>query len=120
MSVDLSMFIKILIVGSAVSTLLTQAVKKAYENAGKEYSANVLALIDAIVVGCGGTAVYYMLHAIPWTVNNVICLFLMGIAVWIGSMIGYDKILQLFEQLGVLPVKTKEKEAVDDGDEHND
>lgn len=117
MSLDL--FIKILVIGSAASTLLTQAVKKAYENAGKEYSANVLALIDAIVVGCGGTAVYYMLKAIPWTVNNVICLFLMGITVWIGSMIGYDKILQLLEQLGVLP-KTKEKEAVDDGDESND
>ena len=117
----LDLFIKVLIFGSAISSLLTQAVKKAYENAGKKYSANVLALIDAIVVGCGGTAVYYMLNAIPWTVNNVICLFLMGVAVWIGSMIGYDKILQLLKQLGVFPVTNKEKEAVEDGDsEHND
>lgn len=118
MTVDL--FIKVLCIGSMVSSLLTQAVKKAYENAHKEYSANILALIDAIVVGCGGTAVYYMLNAIPWTVNNVICLGLMGVAVWIGSMIGYDKIIQLLEQLGILPVKKEEKEAEDGEHEHND
>ena len=116
MSIDL--FLKVFIIGSTVSSLLTQAVKKAYENAGKDYSANVLALIDALVVGCGGTAVYYMLNAIPWTVNNVICLVLMGVAVWMTSMIGYDKILQLLEQLGVIPVNKEEKEA-EDG-EHND
>ena len=114
MSVDL--FLKVFIIGSTVSSLLTQAVKKAYENAGKEYSANILALIDALVVGCGGTAVYYMLNAIPWTTNNVICLILMGVAVWMASMIGYDKILQLLEQLGVVPVKKDEKEAEEDGD----
>ena len=115
MSIDL--FLKVFVIGSTVSSLLTQCVKKAYENAGKDYSANILALIDAIVVGCGGTAVFYMLNAIPWTVNNVICLVLMGVAVWMASMIGYDKILQLLEQLGVIP--TKKEEAKDDGTEHN-
>lgn len=97
MSVQL--FIAIFTLGSAISSLLTEAVKKAYSNAGKEYSANVVALADAIVVGCGGTAVMYMLMAIPWTVNNIICIFLMGIAVWIASMVGYDKVIQMLNQL---------------------
>ena len=80
-------------------TELTQAVKKWYENKKKEYSSNVIALINAIVIGCGGTAVVYMLIGIPWTVNNVICMILMGICVWVGSMIGYDKIIQLVKQI---------------------
>ena len=105
MTADL--FATIFIIGSAVSSLLTQAVKKVYENLGKEYKPNILALIDALIVGCGGTAVLYQLNAIPWTLNNVICLVLMGIALWVGSMVGYDKVIQTLQQLGILPGKNE-------------
>ena len=40
-----------------------------------------------------------MLMDIPWTVNNIICLILMTVCVWIGSMIGYDKVAQLLKQI---------------------
>ena len=93
-----TLFVSILAGGAAVSGLVTQAVKKWYENRKKEYSSNMIALINAVVVGGGGTAVSYMLLGIDWTVNNIICLVIMGGAVWLGSMIGYDKILQLIKQ----------------------
>ena len=95
-----TMFISILTLGAMVTGLLTEAIKKAYANAGKDYSSNLIALVDAIVVGGGGTAVAYMLLNIPWTVNNIICLVLMIVAVWIGARIGFDKIKQLVEQIG--------------------
>lgn len=95
----ITLFISIFTIGAALSGLLTEAVKKAYENAGKQYSANVIALIDALVVGGLGTAMSYMLLGIPWTVNNIICLILMVVVVWVGSMIGYDKVIQLFAQI---------------------
>lgn len=94
-----TLFMTIIVVASMVASLLTEAIKKAYENAKKEYSANIIALVNAIVVGCGGTAVVYMLLNIPWTVNNIICLILMGVAVWIGAMIGYDKVIQTIQQI---------------------
>ena len=94
-----TLFVSILTIGAAASGLLTEAIKKWYANAEKKYSANVIALVDAIVIGCGGTSVTYMLLGVPWTINNVICMILMGICVWIGSMIGYDKIIQLIKQL---------------------
>lgn len=95
----LTLFISILTAASAITSLLTEAVKKAFENANKTYSANVLALIDAIIVGCGGTAITYMLIGIDWNANNILCLILMGIAVWIGAMVGYDKVIQLIKQV---------------------
>ena len=95
----ITLFITILTIGAAVTSLLTEAIKKFYENAKKEYSANAIALVNAIVVGWGGTAVTYILLGQPWTVNNIICLILMGEAVWIGSMIGYDKVIQLLKQI---------------------
>ncbi len=114
----ITLFVSMLTLGAGVNALLTEAIKKAYANAGKEYSANLVALIDAIVVGCGGTAILYMLRAIPWTVNNVICLLLMGVAVWIASMIGYDKVLQLLKQLADL-TPTEKKEEESDGTDNN-
>lgn len=94
-----TLFITVLTIGSMVSGLLTEAIKKFYDNAHMEYSANVIALVNAVVVGMGGTAVMYMLLGIDWTVNNVICLVLMGLAVWVASMIGYDKVIQMLEQI---------------------
>ncbi|MCR4833109.1 MAG: hypothetical protein K5900_06005 [Butyrivibrio sp.] len=95
----ITLFITVFTVGAAVTSLLTEAIKKAYQNAGKEYSANMIALINALVVGGGGTAVTYMLNGITWSVNNVICLILMIVATWVGAMIGYDKVVQLLEQI---------------------
>ena len=106
----ITLFITVLTLGSAITGLLTEAIKKAYDNAQKDYSANVIALVDAIVVGMGGTAVCYMLMGIPWTVNNVICMILMALAVWIGSMIGYDKLLQLLKQIADIETPKKKEE----------
>ena len=94
-----NLFVVLVIALCAVSSLLTEAIKKLYENAGRKYSANLIALIDAIVVGCGGTACAYLLMSIPFSTNNIVCLIMMAIVVWIGSMIGYDKVIQLVKQI---------------------
>lgn len=95
----ITLFISMFTIGSLVCALVTEAVKKAFENAKKEASANVLALVDAVVVGGLGTCVAYVLMGIPWTVNNIICVFLMVVCVWVGAMIGFDKVKQLLEQI---------------------
>ncbi len=109
-----TLFISMLTLGAGITSLLTEAVKKAYANAHKEYSANMVALINAVVVGCGGTAILYMLNSIPWTVNNIICLILMGVAVWVASMIGYDKIIQLLKQLAEVTPREEANNGSDD------
>lgn len=95
-----TLFLSIITIGAGVSSLLTEAIKKLYSNAGKTYSANVIALVNALVIGCGGTAITYMLLGKEWSPNNIICLVIMGFCVWVGSMIGYDKIIQLIKQVG--------------------
>ena len=96
---SITLFITILTIGGMVTTLLTEAIKKMYANMKKDYSSNIIALVNAIVVGGGGTTVVYMLMGIPWSVNNVICLVLMAIAVWIASMLGFDKVKQSIDQI---------------------
>jgi len=96
---SVTLFITILTIGGMVTALLTEAIKKMYANMNKAYSPNIIALVNAIVVGCGGTAVVYMLSGIEWSVNNIICLILMAISVWIASMLGFDKVLQTVNQI---------------------
>lgn len=95
---SVSLFISIFVGGGLVNILLTQAIKQFYYNRGSEASPNMIALIDAIVIGGLGTAFVYMLMGIDWTVNNVLCLIAMIVLVWMGSMIGYSKIIQTIQQ----------------------
>lgn len=95
-----TLFILLITICCAVSALLTEGIKQFFKNrAEKKCSANLIALINGMFVGCGGTAVAYILLAIPFTIQNIICLVLMGFAVWLGSMVGYDKVIQLVKQI---------------------
>lgn len=95
---SVSLFIALFVGGGLMNILLTQAVKQFYYNRQQNASPNVIALINAIVVGGGGTAFAYMLLGVAWTVNNLLCLAAMMLLVWMGSMIGYSKILETYRQ----------------------
>ena len=95
---SISLFVSIFVAGGLVTMLLTQSIKQFYYNRGSQASPNVIALINAVVVGGLGTAFAYMLLGIPWTVNNILCLIAMIILVWMGSMLGYSKILETIQQ----------------------
>ena len=95
---SVSLFIALFVGGGLVNILLTQAIKQFYYNRNEAASPNVIALISAIVIGGGGTAFAYMLLGVEWTVNNILCLAAMMLFVWMGSMIGYSKILETYRQ----------------------
>lgn len=92
---DISLFIFLFTVGSLISSLLTEALKKSF----KSISTNIVALIDAVIVGGVGTAFAYILMGVVWSVSNIICLILMVFCIWVGSMVGYDKVLQTINQI---------------------
>ena len=95
---SVSLFIAIFVGGGFVNILLTQAIKQFYYNRNEAASPNIIALISAIVIGGGGTAFAYSLIGIAWTINNILCLLAMMLFVWMGSMIGYSKILETYRQ----------------------
>lgn len=90
----IELFIYLFTLGSAFNTLLTQAVKKAFDG----LPSNLLALGDAVVVGFGGCLCYYSIYNISLSPQNVIYAILMALCIWIGSMCGYDKVIQLMKQ----------------------
>lgn len=94
MTIELFMFL--FTVGSTVSSLLTEAIKKMKV---KWVSANMIALIDAVIVGVGGTLGAYVLLDVTMDGKNMICVALMTICIWVGSMVGYDKVIQTISQV---------------------
>lgn len=95
----ITMFITLVSIFSIVSSFLTEGIKTWFANANKEYSANLIALINAIVIGCGGTTMAYLLAEVPFTAANIACIVAMTGVTWLGSMIGYDKVKQLLAQI---------------------
>lgn len=95
----LTLFLLLLVILASVTSLLTEAFKTFLNGKEKQYSSNALVLILSVIVGAIGTSIFYLFLSIPFTLNNVICIPLMAICVWVGAMIGYDKVIQMLEQL---------------------
>ena len=94
-----TVFLVLLTVFATVTALATDAVKKFLDGLRVRYAANIIVLAAALVVGCGGTAVYYVNYGVPFNALNSVYLALMGIANWMGAMVGYDKVKQAVMQV---------------------
>ena len=95
----ISLFLTLVTVLSLAVSLIVEAVKKLFEGTKITYSTNVVVLIISIIVGVAGTAMSYIALGIPFTPPNIVCMLGMAVAVWVGSMLGYDKVLQMVEQI---------------------
>ena len=91
-------FLMLLSSFSVLSGLVTEGIKKLISDKAN-MSYNIIALVVALVIGGVGSAVYYQLNAIPFDINNVIYMILMGLASGLCSMVGYDKLKQCIEQI---------------------
>ena len=92
-------FLVLLAAFAAITSVLTEGVKKFLDSMEVSYASNVVVLIVALVVGCGGTAIYYVNYQIPFNALTSVYLALMGVANWLSAMVGYDKVKQAIEQL---------------------
>ena len=91
---------KLFVIAGVISALLTETIKKVLQNMKKmDYSTNIIALIDAVVIGGIGMVIYYYLTGIPFTGPNIVWICLMILAVWFGSMNGFDKVQQTIDQI---------------------
>ena len=93
-----TMFLMLLSAFSVLSSLVTEGIKKVFSGKAN-LSYNVVALIVALVIGGGGTAIYYQLNNVVFSVSNIIYAVLMGFASGLVSMVGFDKVKQAIAQL---------------------
>ena len=97
MTVEL--FLIILSAFSILTSTLTEGVKVFLDSLKIKYVSNIVVLCVSVIVAGAGMAIFYMWNDFAWTTLNIICIFLMICANWLGAMIGYDKIKQAIEQI---------------------
>ena len=98
MDMTITTFLIMLSSFSVLSGLVTEWIKNIItDKANLPY--NILALVSALVVGGCGTAIYYLLNEIPFTIINITYIILMGIASGLVSMVGFDKVKQAIAQI---------------------
>lgn len=93
-------FLIILTACAAITSLLTEGIKKFLDEQKVTYASNILVLVIAVIVGCGTTVLYYVNYQIPFNALNSVYLALMGVANWLGATLGYDKVRQTIAQIG--------------------
>ena len=93
-------FLILLTICVIVILLVSEGVKKFLDELKVKYASNILVLIVALIIGCGATALYYVNYQVPFTALNSVYLALMGLANWLGAMLGYDKVKQAISQIG--------------------
>ena len=91
-------FLMLLSAFSVLSGLVTEGIKKLISDKAN-MSYNIIALVVSLVIGGVGCAIYYQLNTIPFDINNVIYIILMGLASGLCSMVSYDKLKQCIEQI---------------------
>ncbi len=96
----LTLFLSLLAALSTISSLVTQALKKIF---GDTKSTIIVGIVAAIV-GWGGGACSYLFMNIPYTAQNIVCLILLAPAVFLSATLGYDKVKEVLQQIGVIPV----------------
>lgn len=94
-----TLFVALLIFFSAITGLCVECCKKILDGLNVTYASNLVAFIIACIVGVFGTGVYYIANSIEFNVVNIVYMALMGIATSVGSMVGYDKVIQTIRQL---------------------
>ena len=97
---DVTMFLFLLTVFSVLSSLITEGIKNIV-NDKENLPTNIVALAVSLLVGGVGTGIYYVLNDIAFNTHNVIYMILIGLANGLVAMVGYDKLMQSLNQLGI-------------------
>ena len=96
--ISLQTFLLGLLVVSTLTGLVTEAVKNILSEYNKTYRSNTLTGIIAAILSIAVSVVYTLLTNIGFTTETIVYIVTLIFMSWLGAMVGYDKIVQAFDQ----------------------
>lgn len=94
----LALFMVLVTILSLISSLFTQAIKKTFNNT----KPTLIAAILSVIIGWIGGLMAYILMGITFVPSSIICLILLAPTIWLISTLGYDKVMEVLKQIGLL------------------
>lgn len=92
--ITLEVFLIGLMAISTSTNLVTEAVKKVLDICKIKYHADILAGIVAAILSVGVGIGYVLFNGIGFTAPTIVCIVALMFMSWLGSMVGYDKIIK--------------------------
>lgn len=96
--INLETFLVGLMVLSSLTGLVTEGIKKILVEHNVAYRANTLAGIVAIVLTAIVGVGYVFYANIGFTAQSIVCICALTFMSWLGSMVGYDKVVEVFRK----------------------
>ena len=104
---DIEHFLMLLIGVSVFTALVTEAIKKIMDEAGKVYKSNILAGAVSVVLSVLAGAAYMVMTEAQINVKMAVILIALVLLSWLCAMVGYDKVMQAISQIKVAKIKKK-------------
>ena len=104
---DIEHFLMLLIGVSVFTALVTEAVKKIMDEAGKVYKSNILAGAVSVVLSVLAGTGYIIMTEAQINAKMAVILIALVLLSWLCAMVGYDKVMKAITQIKVS--KTKEE-----------
>ena len=96
--ITLDVFLIGLMAVSTLTGLVTEAIKKILAERKVEYRANTIAGIIAAALSAGIGVGYSVIAGISFTPQTIVYIVALVFFGWLGSMIGYDKVIALLKK----------------------
>ena len=97
----LEVFVSLLLLISTLTGLVTESVKKLFEEHGQTPRPNTTAGLVALVLAVGIGIGYVLFTGQILTTQIIICIVALVFMSWLCAMVGYDKVMQTLAQIGV-------------------
>lgn len=107
--INLQTFLMGLLLSSTFTGLATEALKTILTEHNKQYHANTLAGLVALVITSAIGIGYTVAMGISFTAQSVIAILALVFMSWLCAMVGYDKVIQTISQ-----IKTTGKDDIDE------
>ena len=94
-------FLMLLIGVSVFTALVTEAIKKIMDEAGKVYKSNILAGAVSVVLSVLAGTGYVIMTETQINAKMAVILIALVLLSWLCAMVGYDKVMQAITQIKV-------------------
>lgn len=98
---NLEVFLIVLMITSTLTGLVTEAIKKILTEYNRTYRANTLAGIVATVLSAAIGVGCIIVTGGVFTAQTIVSIVVLIFLSWLGSMVGYDKVMQAIGQFKV-------------------
>lgn len=86
---------------SVATNLTVEGIKKLLDGSNLKYSSNLLAVITAVILAIVFSSVYLILNDIAFTLKIGVEIGVLMYLSFLTSTVGYDKVVQMFNQINV-------------------